>query len=212
MKKTGFFITLEGGEGAGKSTQIARLAKHLQKKGYLCCVTREPGGTSLAEKLREVVKHFQEQETVTSLTELLLMEAARSQHCANRILPALERGEVVICDRFYDSTTAYQGYGRHMDLELIVKLNSAATEGRAPDLTLLLDLPVEQGLSRAGRRAATQGKFDRFEQEKQDFFETVRQGFLAIASAEPHRVVRIDAAQDADAVTQQIFEAVDAAL
>ena len=177
------FITLEGGEGVGKTTQQALLAERLQREGYACVSTREPGGTALGEALRELLLHG---DPLTPLAELFLYAADRAEHVQKCILPALAAGQVVVCDRFTDSTLAYQGYGRGLDLEKIRQLNHLATGGLQPHLTLWLDLPPEVGLARSGLA-------DRLEQERLEFHRRVHQGFQALAAAEPQRIVRIDA-------------------
>ena len=200
----GRFITLEGIEGAGKST-VAQLASDwLAARGITARVTREPGGTPLAERVRKVVLE-KGPESVSPRAETLLMFAARSIHVENLIRPALGRGEWVICDRFTDATRAYQGYGRGMDLAWIEQLAAAVHGDLQPDRTLLLDLPVEVGLSRARGRSGVAA--DRFEAEKSEFFERVRQGYLAIALQEPERVRVIDAGLALPAVTEQVTRA-----
>ena len=177
------FITLEGGEGVGKTTQQALLAERLQREGYACVSTREPGGTALGEALRELLLHG---DPLTPLAELLLYAADRAEHVNKVIAPALAVGQVVICDRFTDSTLAYQGYGRGLDLQQVRQLNHLATGGLQPHLTLWLDLPPEVGLARSGLA-------DRLEQERLEFHRRVHQGFQTLAAAEPQRIVRIDA-------------------
>lgn len=200
----GRFITLEGIEGAGKST-VAQLASDwLAARGITARVTREPGGTPLAERVRKVVLE-KGPESVSPRAETLLMFAARSIHVENLIRPALGRGEWVICDRFTDATRAYQGYGRGMDLAWIEQLAAAVHGDLQPDRTLLLDLPVEVGLSRARGRSGVAA--DRFEAEKSEFFERVRQGYLALARQEPERVRVIDAGLPLLAVTEQVTRA-----
>ena len=205
----GYFITFEGPEGAGKSSQIQMLGEALRFAGREVVCTREPGGTPLAEAIREVVKGHQSGETVHPVTELLLKEAARSQHVREVIRPALQAGKVVLCDRFYDSTTAYQGGGRGLDREAIAFLNRFASDGVVPDLTLLLDLPPERGFERTGERAETQGEYDRFEAEKLDFHQRVRTEFLALAECEPQRVKVISADLDRETVQRDIRRLVD---
>jgi dTMP kinase len=200
----GRFITLEGIEGAGKST-VAQLASDwLAARGITARVTREPGGTPLAERVRKVVLE-KGPESVSPQAETLLMFAARSIHVENLIRPALGRGEWVICDRFTDATRAYQGYGRGMDLAWIEQLAAAVHGDLQPDRTLLLDLPVEVGLSRARGRSGLAA--DRFEAERSEFFERVRQGYLALARHEPGRVRVIDAGLALPAVTEQVTRA-----
>jgi dTMP kinase len=202
MKK-GLFITLEGGEGAGKSTQLAYVQQCLEKAGKRVLVTREPGGTELGEQIRGLLLDHR-QTVMDSDTELLLMFAARAQHLAERIRPALAAGDWVLCDRFTDATYAYQGGGRGIDTQRIAVLEDWVQGDLRPDLTLLLDLPVEVGLSRAGQR----GDLDRFEREQQAFFQRVRQTYRDRAAANPQRYRVIDAAQDIAQVQAQI----DAAL
>lgn len=209
VMKRGYFITFEGPEGAGKSSQIRMLGAVLSGSGCEVVITREPGGTPLAEAIRNVVKGHRGAEEVHPVTELLLMEAARSQHVSQVILPALRSGKIVLCDRFYDSTTAYQGGGRGLDMETVLKLNSYAALGVVPDLTILLDLPPERGFERTGRRVETQGEYDRFEEEKLDFHRRVRAVFLELARREPHRVKVVDADREQALIQKDIKEAVD---
>jgi dTMP kinase len=208
----GFFITVEGPEGAGKTTQIKLLAEHLGRRGFSCRVTREPGGTELGEELRKLLKHHRGRGAMLPLTELLLIAAARAQHVGEVIKPELEAGNVVICDRFFDSTAAYQGAGRGMPDALIATLRDIAAGDCAPDLTLLLDLAPERGFERNGRRAETAGSFDRFEAEPLPFHTRIRAGFLAIAQAEPDRVKIIDADADTETVRRKIQRMVDETL
>ena len=199
----GLFITLEGGEGAGKSTQLAYVQQCLEKAGKRVLVTREPGGTELGEQIRALLLDHR-QTAMDSDTELLLMFAARAQHLAERIRPALAAGDWVLCDRFTDATYAYQGGGRGIDTQRIAVLEDWVQGKLRPDLTLLLDLPVEVGLSRAGER----GDLDRFEREQQAFFQRVRQAYRDRAAAEPQRYRVIDASVAIARVQAQI----DAAL
>lgn len=209
MSKNGKFITFEGPEGAGKSTQLRLLAEELRSRGLEVITTREPGGTPLAEELRNILKTHRGAEVLHPETELLLMEAARSQHAREVILPALERGAVVLCDRFYDSTTAYQGAARNIDTSLIAELNIFAAAFRKPDLTLILDLDIESGFRRAGKRQETAGEYDRFEAENRSFHSRVREGFHAIAAKEPQRVRIIDAEGTPEEVAARIRSAAD---
>ena len=197
----GRFITLEGIEGAGKSTVAQLVRDWLASRGIPAHVTREPGGTPLAERVREIVLNRGD-ETIAPRAETLLMFAARSIHVENLIRPALARGEWVLCDRFTDASRAYQGYGRGMDLAWIEQLANAVHGDLQPDCTLLLDLPVEVGLARARGRSGVAA--DRFEAEAAEFFERVRQGYLQIARAQPIRVRVIDAAAALPSVTQQV--------
>lgn len=200
------FISFEGGEGAGKSTQVARLAAYLGAHGRAVTVTREPGGTPGAEAIRALFVRG-EGDRWTPATDALLIAAARADHVARLIRPALERGDAVLCDRFVHSTLAYQGWGRGLPLDELRAQHRFATGDLWPDLTLWLDLPVEQGLARATKRA---GGEDRFEGEAVAFHRRVRDGFAAMAAADP-RIVPIDAAQPPDAVFAAIVNAAGAA-
>ena len=202
--KRGCFITVEGTEGVGKSTNIEFLCSLLQERGIEIVLTREPGGTPMAEELRNMLLQPRE-ENVSEDAELLLMFAARAQHIENVIKPALERGAWVISDRFTDATFAYQGGGRGVNQESISLLESLVQKGLQPDLTLLLDLDVETGLARASARSAP----DRFEQEKVAFFEKVRAAYLKRAANDPLRFAVVDASVELDAVQRQIAQAVN---
>jgi len=193
------FITIEGGEGAGKSTMMERIAGWLEARGHRVVQTREPGGTRLAEQLRTILLDH-ENEGLSSLAELLLMFASRAEHLAEVIRPALQRGDTVLCDRFTDATWAYQGGGRELPSGQIAALERLVHGDLQPDLTLLLDLPVEQGLARASRR----GESDRFEREAPAFFERVRRAYLDRAAACPDRFEVIDASRDTEAVWSRI--------
>jgi len=206
--KRGRFITLEGGEGAGKSTQLQTVAACLTAAGIPFLTTREPGGTPRAEAIRGLLLSPGEAEPMASETELLLMFAARAQHVKQRIEPALAAGTWVLCDRFTDATRAYQGGGRGLDLSQIEALAAWVHGDCWPDLTLLLDVPAAQGLARAEKRSAK----DRIEQEALAFFERVRAHYLAQAAAEPTRFRVIDAAPAEAAVTAQVMAAMDAFL
>ena len=208
------FITFEGGDGSGKTTQVKALESHLTASGKSCLSTREPGGTSLGELIRQVLLEVGKQ-PITSPTELFLYLADRAQHIHEVIIPALEQGKIVLCDRHTDSTLAYQGYGRGLDLGLLRSLNDIASQGIKPDLTLLFDCPVEIGLSRSAQRqsqTASARNEDRFEQEKIEFHERVRAGFLELARAEPRRFRIIDAARPAEEVGQEIKNIIDGEL
>lgn len=196
---SGRFITLEGGEGAGKSSNLAWLAERLREAGVTVTVTREPGGTELAERIRALLLD-PGKETMADATELLLMFAARAQHLQERIRPALARGEWVLCDRFIDATWAYQGAGRGFDVNAIAVLERLVLAGLLPDRTLLLDVPVAQGMARAGKRSRP----DRIEREATAFFERVRQCYLERAAAEPERFRVIDAGAELSAVRAQL--------
>jgi dTMP kinase len=191
----GLFITFEGGEGSGKSTQLRLLAEALRNRGIPVVTTREPGGCAIADRVREILLDAASKE-MTPETELLLYAAARAQHVNQVLRPALADGKVVLCDRYCDATIAYQGYGRGLDMGLIRTLNDIATLGLYPDLTLLIDCPVETGLRRALGRirktAPTELREERFELEGVAFHNAVRSGYAAIAGAEPARVTVID--------------------
>jgi len=198
----GKFITIEGSEGVGKTTQIAALRDSLQERGLEVVVTREPGGTPRAERIRELLLTPTD-EPMPMTCELLLMFAARATHIENLIRPALERGAWVVCDRFTDATYAYQGEGRGVRREEIASLELFVQAELRPDLTLLLDAPIEVGAARAAARDG-QGVRDRFEQERQDFFERVRNAYLERARNQPGRFAVIDATADRESVQQAI--------
>ncbi len=197
----GRFITFEGIDGAGKSTHIEPLAEHLRERGLEVLVTREPGGTPLAERLRELVLHV----PMDALTEALLVFAARRDHLVREIEPALARGAVVLCDRFTDATFAYQGGGRGFDGVVLAQLESWVQQGREPDLTLWFDLPADT----AARRRASARAPDRFESEDIGFFQRVRQGYADRAHAAPGRFVRLDASAEREAVGAQVQDALE---
>jgi dTMP kinase len=204
------FITFEGVEGSGKTTQIQRLKKYLDRKGIPCKVTREPGGCPIGEKVRKILLNPDHREMVP-LSELLLYEAARAQHVKEVIEPFLKKRGVVLCDRFSDATIAYQGYGRKIDLRWIERLNHFSSRGIKPDVTFLLDCPSDVGLKRALKRNRTlkQEKEERFEKEKIQFHQRVRKGYLALAKKEPHRVKVVDTRQGEDNVFNKILKTVD---
>ena len=204
----GLFITFEGLDKAGKTTQIARLAARLEQRGYTVISTREPGGTPLCEEIRQLLMKKQSEQLVDE-AELLLFSASRAQLLRERIWPELDAGHVVLCDRFADSTTAYQGYARGMDLEFIRQLNAYAIGNRWPDLTLFLDLTVEESFRRLGKVLdTTKAEVDRFEIESRRFYEQVRKGFQELAAGHPERIVTLDAAQTVDALDEQIWKIV----
>jgi dTMP kinase len=210
-ERLGLFITLEGGEGAGKSVQAEALAKCLAEAGLTVVRTREPGGTPLGERLREIALDLTSGSSGLSLdplTEALLFVAARAELVADIIAPALARGETVVCDRFADSTAAYQGFGRGVELATIDQLNAIAAQGLRPDLTVLLDLPAEEGLSRTQAKAQS----DRFEREEPAFHERLRQGYHSLATREPERWLVVDATQPPRVVTDAIWRRVEALL
>jgi dTMP kinase len=204
----GKFITIEGSEGVGKTTQIAALRDSLAARGLEVVVTREPGGTPRAEQIRELLLTATD-EPMPMTCELLLMFAARATHIENLIRPALERGAWVVCDRFTDATYAYQGYGRGVRREEIASLELFVQAELRPDLTLLLDAPIAIGASRAAARDAGTGGPDRFEQERSEFFERVRNGYLERARSQPGRFAIIDATADRESVQQAILAEVE---
>jgi dTMP kinase len=204
MSSRGRFITLEGGEGAGKSTQAARLAAALEARAISVCPTREPGGSPGAEEIRKLLVHG-EPGRWNPLTETLLLFAARADHLARKIRPALEQGQWVICDRFTDSTYAYQGAGRGLDESTIAAIEAAVTQSFKPDITIILDVPVEQGLSRAGNRGPHEARFENFDAA---FHERLRDYFRDLAEREPGRCVLLDGSASPDAVAAAIWDTV----
>jgi dTMP kinase len=199
MKHRGWFITFEGGEGAGKSTMIGRCSRWLAERGHDLVNTREPGGTILAEKIRQIVLGI-DHAALCAKTELLLVFAARAQHLEELIRPALASGRTVLCDRFTDATWAYQGGGRGMPGALIATLEEAVHGDLQPDLTILLDLPPQLGMSRIAKRGAA----DRIEREPPAFFDRVRQAYLDRAALAPQRFAVVDATADEPAVWRQV--------
>ena len=207
MPTTARFITLEGGEGVGKSSNMAFVVDTLAAAGIPYIQTREPGGTALAESIRELLLEPRD-EPMAELTELLLVFAARAQHLQQKIIPALKAGTWVVCDRFTDATIAYQGAGRGLSVAVIQQLRQLVQAELQPDITLLLDAPIEVGMGRASRR----GELDRFEREQGGFFQRVRQGYLDQAHAEPGRYRVIDASQTLEAVQQDIHKVLQGVL
>jgi dTMP kinase len=204
----GKLITIEGGEGVGKSTQITALKEFLLARGRQVLVTREPGGTPRAERIREMLLETSAAEPMPPTCELLLVFAARATHLANVIEPALMRGEWVICDRFTDATYAYQGAGRGLNIQHIATLESMVQGDLRPDLTVLLDVALDVSAARAAQRNLSAGAADRFEREQRDFFERVRAAYLARAQRQPERFAVIDAGDDRDAVATAIRTAI----
>jgi dTMP kinase len=206
------FITFEGIDGSGKTTQLKALESHLCARGRSCVITREPGGTPLGNLIRQVLLDAGKQ-PIALPTELFLYLADRAQHVQDVIVPALNAGHIVLCDRYTDSTLAYQGYGRGIELRLLQQLNEFANGGVRPDLTFLLDCPVAQGLSRTAQRQrnmpTSETREDRFEREELDFHERVRAGFLDMARAEARRFRVINAERSAEEVAQEIRQLVD---
>jgi dTMP kinase len=208
------FITFEGGDGTGKSTQIRLLQRHLIAQGKSCLTTREPGGTSLGQLLRQALLESGNL-PISSSAELFLYLADRAQHVHEVIAPAITQGKIVLSDRYTDSTVVYQGFGRGFDVQLLLSLNKIASQGLTPDITFLLDCPVELGLSRTVHRRSDPSKAnndDRFENENLEFHEKVRRGFLDLARAEPERFYVIDASQSEEEVFAAVKEIVDRGL
>ena len=201
----GLLITLEGPEGSGKTTQIRHLAEGLTRAGHRVLQTREPGGTPSAEAIRNILLTAPSQEPITPWTEALLILAARCQHVTHFIMPALQRGNVVLCDRFSDSTLAYQGFARGLDLQWLRAANKVATSGLTPDLTLVLDLPVSVGLA---RRRADRGQQNRLDHETERFHRKVRRGFLTLGSEEPGRIKVVNANRPLQEVQEEITQIV----
>lgn len=197
----GFLITFEGIDGSGKTTQINHFIQKLDKNSIPNILFREPGGTPIGEKIREILLDKSNSE-MCAITELLLYSASRAQLCRELIQPALEEGKIAICDRFYDSTTVYQGYGRGIDLNFIRALNRIATDNLVPDLTLLFDIPTEERTRRFGSR-----DLDRLEREHHNFQEKIRQGFLTLAGLEPQRICLIDGTKKEELVSKEVWQA-----
>jgi dTMP kinase len=198
------FITFEGGEGCGKSTQARRLYRRLQKLAIPAILIHEPGVTALGNKISRILKWSDNRNiNISPLAELLLFNASRAQLVTEVIRPALEKGTVVVCDRYNDSTTAYQGYGRALDMKTVTAANKVGTQGIKPDLTILLDIPVEEGLKRKKDK-----KSDRFEIENISFHRRVREGYLKLAKAEPRRWLVVDAGQNREKIAGIIWKKV----
>jgi dTMP kinase len=204
----GAFITFEGSEGCGKSTQVLRLAARLEQQGIRTLVTREPGGTAIGEKIRDLLQFAPESFAMTPETELLLFEASRAQLVRETIAPALRQGTVVLSDRFFDSTTVYQGVARKLAPEIVQTLNAFAIGDARPDVTFILDIDVETARQRMLRRVRPVEVKDRMEQEPIEFYERVCEGYRELARKEPGRFIVIDGAQSADAIEEQIWNSV----
>ena len=202
----GLFITFEGTEGCGKSTQINVLAARLQDQGQQVLQTREPGGTPLGEAVRNLLQHNEAGAGMSPEAELLLFTASRAQLTRERILPAIAKGEIVLCDRFMDSTTVYQGVARQIDIQAVAAINRFAVGEARPDLTILIDLPPEVGMARV--HARSDGQLDRIEQEAIEFFQAVRAGYLKLAESEPERFLVLDGSASVEVLEQQIWAAV----
>jgi dTMP kinase len=200
---TGKLISFEGSEGSGKSTQMARLAKHLQTTGREVLTTREPGGTEIGEQIRNIIVHNLRGDEMTPETELLLFAASRAQHVRELIAPNLTKGVIVLCDRFLDSSTVYQGVARNLALDPVNQINQFAVGNVMPDLTIILDVPTEVSLARIKQRASDLP--DRMERENIEFYEKVRAGYLLLARSMPERFSVIDGTQSEDAVAKKIW-------
>ena len=210
MQKNKMFITLEGIEGSGKSSQVVNIVDFMTRKGQDCIITREPGGTRIGEKIRSILLDSKNSH-LDPVAELLLYMADRAQHIREVIKPALNSGKTVICDRYVDATVVYQGYARGLSADLILSLHKRVLNDLKPDLTLLLDLPPETGLKRAWHAVHAGDRSDRetrFEQETVDFHQRVRNGYLTLCAAEPHRFAIIDASQTRDRVRDDILEVI----
>jgi len=199
---SGKFISLEGGEGCGKSTQAFLLQSALESKGYQVVMTREPGGTPTGEMIRDMLQHHASGENITSTAEVMLFAASRAQHVTNVILPALKRGEWVICDRFVDSSLAYQAGGREIDFELVLRVNEIALDGCWPDCTLWFDLPLAESRNRMSERGSAP---DRFESEAGSFHQRVLEMYSELHQKFPQRIQRIDAHRPVEAVAEEVW-------
>jgi dTMP kinase len=209
----GLFISFEGTEGSGKTTQISLLAEHLRECGHRVRTLREPGGTPIGEEIRHTLKHSAQNHAMTAEAELLLMNASRAQLVREVISPALDGGEIVLCDRFYDSTTAYQGYGRQLDLKLVKAIIKVAVGETRPDLTLLLLVPHSVSEERRLARQSTMPFMrDRMEEGDASFFKRVAQGYQALAAAEPRRIKSLDATGEVKTLQSEIWKIVQAKL
>ena len=207
---TGLFITFEGGEGCGKSTQIAALKARLEDMGKTVVQTREPGGTALGESVRNLLQYDDAGQGMSPEAELLLFAASRAQHVRELIAPAIDEGQIVLCDRFLDSTTVYQGVARAIDSKKVDTINQFAIGDTMPGLTILIDLPPEIGLARV--HARSDGQLDRMENEAIEFFQAVRQGYLDLAKSEPKRFLVLDGSQSVEKLETQIWQRVGATL
>ena len=200
----GYLITFEGSEGSGKTTQVNRIAERFEKHNHEVLVTREPGGTPIGEEIRRILMHEECGKAMKPETELLLFAASRAQLVREVIRPAIEKGQIVLCDRFLDSTTVYQGVGRRIASEPVQLINTFAVGSLMPDVTVILDLPAEVGLERARHRAREMP--DRMEQENIEFYRKVREGYLVLAKALPGRFIVVDATKSVEEVEETIWE------
>ena len=207
---TGLFITFEGGEGCGKSTQIAALKARLEAMDKTVVQTREPGGTAPGEYVRSLLQHDDAGQGMSPEAELLLFAASRAQHVRELIAPAITKGQIVLCDRFLDSTTVYQGVARAIDSKKVETINQFAIGDTKPDLTILIDLPPEIGLDRVYNRS--DGQLDRMEKEAIEFFQAVRQGYIDLAKSDPKRFLVLDGSQSIEELETQIWQRVEAIL
>ena len=208
MGKKGTFITFEGGEGCGKSANIDRLVAHLRQNGNQVLVAREPGGTNVGEQIRHILQYSKQSVAMVPEAELLLFCASRAQLVREIIEPALNDGQIVICDRFFDSTTVYQGVGRKITPAAVATINNFAVGTKMPDLTLVIDLDPRIGLERARGRDL----FDRMENQSLEFYDRVRQGYLDLAGREAHRVKVIDGSRSLEVIEKQIWDLVNSVL
>ena len=206
--RKGIFITFEGPDGSGKTTQINMLTKYLTVKGCECIQTREPGGTKVGERLRDILKNPELNNSLSIITEVLLLQTARAQHVYELIKPSLKAGKIVLCDRFADSSTTYQGVGRGIGKDIICKLNDFSTSGLEPDITILLDLPPKSGLERADEREHGQKK-DRWEEQDLDFHKKVRNAFLELAKENNQRYEVVSAIGSIEEVHNRIIKIID---
>ena len=204
----GVFITFEGSEGCGKSTQARRLASRFEQAGQRVLITREPGGTAIGEKIRDLLQFAPESFAMAAETELLLFEASRSQLVREVIRPALEQGTIVISDRFFDSTTVYQGVARKLEPDIVAALNDFATGAARPDLTIILDLDIATARARMLRRVRPAVALDRMEQEPLEFYERVSEGYRALARREPARIRLLDGSRTPDEIESEIWREV----
>jgi len=210
---SGLFITFEGPEAGGKSTQASKLVQRLRADGYEVLTTREPGGTPTGEAIRGILQHDTAGESPCAESETLLFEASRAQLVRNVIRPALQRGAIVVCDRFADSTTAYQGYGRGFDIDQVLSINDFALGGTDPDITILIDIDVKEGFKRLERRNAETGAaHDRMERESLDFHERVHAGYHELAKRFPGRFAIVDGRADEESVHRAVWQTIEPAL